>query len=39
MRGVHVWKFDDPNGVKVLGNMIKNDLRSSEIEWGRSNGI
>jgi hypothetical protein len=30
--GVHVRKFDDQNGPKVLGDTIKKDLRPSEIE-------
>jgi hypothetical protein len=32
MREVHIPKFDDQNGLKVLGNTIKKDLRPSEIE-------
>jgi hypothetical protein len=31
-KGVHVPKFDDQNGLKVLGNEIEKDLRPSEIE-------
>jgi hypothetical protein len=30
--GVHVPKFDDQNGLNVLGNTIKKGLRPSEIE-------
>jgi hypothetical protein len=30
--GVPVPKFDDQNGLKVLENTIKKDLRPSEIE-------
>jgi hypothetical protein len=32
MRGVYVPKFHNQNGLKVLGNTIKKDLRPSEIE-------
>jgi hypothetical protein len=35
---VDVPKFDGQNGLDVLGNTIKKDLRSSDIGWGRSNG-
>jgi hypothetical protein len=32
MRGTHAPKFDDQNGLEVLGNTLKKDLRPSEIE-------
>jgi hypothetical protein len=30
--GVHVPKFHDQNGLKVLGDTIKKELRPSEVE-------
>jgi hypothetical protein len=35
---VHIPKFDDQDGLNVRGNMIKKDLRLSEIERGGSKG-
>jgi hypothetical protein len=32
LTGVDVAKFNDYNGLEVLGNMIKMDFRHSEIE-------
>jgi hypothetical protein len=32
VREVHVPKFDDQNGLKVLRNAIKKDVRPSEIK-------